>query len=364
MRSARHVPPARGGVRPIRVGVSNSSTLHAALENRFPTLDKSVIEAIFTAGAVVDSRGRSLDADASTASLSQGVWIYRPIPDEPPSAIEVDVVARGDGWLIADKPHDLATMPRGRFVARTLTVALRRQEGNDDIVFAHRLDRATAGVVLATSDPAKRGMYQQMFSCGEVKKRYLAVTGLPAGEEVAGVQSQTALDLDSAGALDVSWFAARAHDNVGVSGGVDERGPYLCVTSRIEKRGTRVFNEAGEPNSQTIMRPAAGLVPEASGPGCGAGLQVWEVEPVTGRTHQIRAHFFGVGTPIVGDPLYGGQFAARYGLDETPLGFAHLQLLAKNLEFTDPQTGELVSVSSRRGLEFAKAGQGQAVRPR
>ncbi|WP_195906732.1 pseudouridine synthase [Actinomyces urinae] len=323
-----------------------------------------MIEAIFAAGDVVDARGRSLDADASTVSLSQGVWIYRPIPDEPSSAIEVEVLARGEGWLIADKPHDLATMPRGRFVARTLTVALRRQEGNDDIVFAHRLDRATAGVVLATSDPAKRGMYQQMFSCGEVKKRYLAVTGLPAGEEVAGVQSQTALDLDSAGALDVSWFAARTHDNVGVSGGVDERGPYLCVTSRIEKRGTRVFNEAGEPNSQTIMRPAAGLVPEASGPGCGAGLQVWEVEPVTGRTHQIRAHFFGVGTPIVGDPLYGGQFAARYGLDETPLGFAHLQLLAKNLEFTDPQTGEVVSVSSRRGLEFAKAGQGQAVRPR
>lgn len=354
MRSARHVPPARGGVRPIRVGVSDFSTLRAALENRFPTLDKAVIEAIFAAGDVVDARGRSLDADASTVSLSQGVWIYRPIPDEPSSAIEVEVLARGEGWLIADKPHDLATMPRGRFVARTLTVALRRQEGNDDIVFAHRLDRATAGVILATSDPAKRGMYQQMFSRGEVKKRYLAVTGFPAGEEVAALPGQQSPGVDGAGALDVSWFAARAHENVAVSGGVDECGSYLCVTSRIEKRGMRVFNEAGEPNSQTIMRPATGFVSEASGPARGAGLQVWEVEPVTGRTHQIRAHFFGVGIPIVGDPLYGGQFAAKYGLDETPSGFAHLQLLAKNLEFTDPQTGELVSVSSRRGLEFAK----------
>nr|MDK8533285.1 pseudouridine synthase [Gleimia europaea] len=348
------MPPARGGVRPIRVGVSDFSTLRAALENRFPTLDKAVIEAIFAAGDVVDARGRSLDADASTVSLSQGVWIYRPIPDEPSSAIEVEVLARGEGWLIADKPHDLATMPRGRFVARTLTVALRRQEGNDDIVFAHRLDRATAGVILATSDPAKRGMYQQMFSRGEVKKRYLAVTGFPAGEEVAGLPGQESPGVDGAGALDVSWFAARAHENVAVSGGVDGCGPYLCVTSRIEKRGMRVFNEAGEPNSQTIMRPATGFVSEASGPARGAGLQVWEVEPVTGRTHQIRAHFFGVGIPIVGDPLYGGQFAAKYGLDETPSGFAHLQLLAKNLEFTDPQTGELVSVSSRRGLEFAK----------
>lgn len=354
MRSARHVPPARGGVRPIRVGVSDFSTLRAALENRFPTLDKAVIEAIFTAGDVVDARGRSLDADASTVSLSQGVWIYRPIPDEPSSAIEVEVLARSEGWLIADKPHDLATMPRGRFVARTLTVALRRQEGNDDIVFAHRLDRATAGVILATSDPAKRGMYQQMFSRGEVKKRYLAVTGFPAGEEVAALPGRESPGVDGAGALDVSWFAARAHENVAVSGGVDECGSYLCVTSRIEKRGMRVFNEAGEPNSQTIMRPATGFVSEASGPARGAGLQVWEVEPVTGRTHQIRAHFFGVGIPIVGDPLYGGQFAAKYGLDETPSGFAHLQLLAKNLEFTDPQTGELVSVSSRRGLEFAK----------
>lgn len=355
MRSVRHVPPARGGVRPIRVGVSDFLTLRDALVNRFPTLDEAVIEAIFASGDVVDSRGRSLDADASTVSLSQGVWIYRPIPDEPSSAIEVEVLARGEGWLIADKPHDLATMPRGRFVARTLTVALRRQEGNDDIVFAHRLDRATAGVILATSDPAKRGMYQQMFSRGEVKKRYLAVTGLPA-EYAAGLPGREPSGVDSAGALGVSWFAARAHENVAVSGGVDERGPYLCVTSRLEKRGMRVFNEAGEPNSQTIMRPATGFVPEASGPVRGAGLQVWDVEPVTGRTHQIRAHFFGVGIPIVGDPLYGGQFAAKYGLDETPPGFAQLQLLAKNLEFTDPQTGELVCVSSRRGLEFAKPG--------
>ena len=359
MRSARQVPPARGGVRPIRVSVSDFGTLRAALENRFPTLNAAALDAIFAAGDVVDSRGRSLDADACAASLSQGVWIYRPIPDEPPTAIEVGVLARGDGWLVADKPHDLATMPRGRFVARTLTVALRRQERNDDIVFAHRLDRATAGVILATSDPAKRGMYQQMFSRGEVKKRYLAITGLPAGEDVAGLPGQEALGLDSAGALDAKRFAARAHKNVAVLGGVDERGPYLRVTSRIEKRGMRVFNEAGAPNAETIMRPARGFIPEVSELARAAGMQAWEVEPVTGRTHQIRAHFYGLGIPIVGDPLYSGRFAARYGLDETSPGFAHLQLLAQNLEFTDPQTRELVSVSSRRGLEYAKSVDGR-----
>ena len=44
MRSVRHVPPARGGVRPIRVGVSDFLTLRDALVNRFPTLDEAVMD--------------------------------------------------------------------------------------------------------------------------------------------------------------------------------------------------------------------------------------------------------------------------------------------------------------------------------
>lgn len=315
---ARIRPPARGGVHPVRVPTPKTGPLSLVLENRYPTLGSDVIAQIFAAKNVVDFRGRSLDPNTDAAEVPQGVWIYRPIPDEPDAAIKVEVLARGDGWMAADKPAGLATMPRGRFVARTLTVALRRQEKNDDIVCAHRLDRATAGVVLAVTDPARRGAYQQLFGCGRVRKKYLAVASA---------------NLD-------------AKDPLEVSTGEDESGPFMRVKSRIEKQGIRMQNVAGQPNSETVLRPASAIFTHEGV----AGLRVWEVEPITGRTHQIRVHFAGLGAPIVGDPLYGGALAGPYGADEVPDGAVNLQLLAESLAFTDPFTSKQIEARSIQRL--------------
>ena len=317
-REATIRPPARGGLHPVRVPTPKSGPLSHVLENRYPTLGTDVIAEIFAAKNVVDFRGRSLDPNTDAAEVPQGVWIYRPIPDDPTTPIEVEVLAEGDGWIAADKPAGLATMPRGRFVARSLTVALRRQQQNDDIVCAHRLDRATAGVVLAVTDPAKRGAYQQLFERGKVAKKYLAVASA---------------NLDTQGPLQVST-------------GEDDSGPFIRVQSRIEKSGIRMKNVVGEPNSETILRPAS---PEFTFEGV-VGLRVWEVEPITGRTHQIRVHFAGLGAPIVGDPLYGGALAGPYGVDEVPDGAIDLQLLAASLRFPDPFSSELVEVHSRQRL--------------
>ena len=55
------------------------------------------------------------------------------------------------------------------------------------------------------------------------------------------------------------------------------------------------------------------------------------LEPVTGRTHQLRVHCAHVGHPIAGDP--------QYGTEATVLGFGYQQLCAKRLEFLHPVTG-------------------------
>ena len=62
------------------------------------------------------------------------------------------------------------------------------------------------------------------------------------------------------------------------------------------------------------------------------------LEPVTGRTHQLRVHCAYAGHPIVGDP--------QYGTEETILGFAYQQLCAKRLEFVHPITGETMILES------------------
>ena len=67
------------------------------------------------------------------------------------------------------------------------------------------------------------------------------------------------------------------------------------------------------------------------------------LEPVTGRTHQLRVHCAHVGHPIVGDPQYGSA--------ETVMGFAHQQLCAKRLEFVHPMTGEAMVLES--GMDAA-----------
>lgn len=85
-------------------------------------------------------------------------------PDEPAEPIVVPIVEENERWLAADKPHGMATMPRGSHVAQTLTVVLRRQFTNDELVAAHRLDAPTAGVVLVTKARQWRGTYQKLFS--------------------------------------------------------------------------------------------------------------------------------------------------------------------------------------------------------
>lgn len=318
----------------MRVPTPESGPLSGVLENRYPTLGRDVISQIFGAGNVVDCRGRRLGPDVDASEVPEGVWIYRPIHDEPDEPIAVDVVVRGRDWLVVDKPHGLATIPRGKFVARSLTVALRRQEGNDEIVCAHRLDRATAGLVLAVTQPQMRGAYQKLFEQKRVRKTYLAVA--PASLK--------------AGAAKVR--GAQARDGVKLVRSEDARGEYWQVRSRIKKRGVAMVNAVGKVNSETIIRPASR--PYELAGAAGGAVRVWEIHPVTGRTHQIRVHMAALGAPIVGDPLYGGALAGEYGSDDLPEGAVPLQLLAQRLQFTDPVDGEQVDVHSRLRLACAR----------
>ena len=80
--------------------------------------------------------------------------------------------------MVVDKPHFLATMPRGRHVAQTATVRLRRELDLPELSPAHRLDRLTAGVLLFTARREVRGAYQKLFARGEVRKTYLARAGV------------------------------------------------------------------------------------------------------------------------------------------------------------------------------------------
>ena len=74
------------------------------------------------------------------------------------------------------------------------------------------------------------------------------------------------------------------------------------------------------------------------------GHSLAELEPLTGRTHQLRLHCAYLGCPILGDPQYGTEESQRYS---EQFGYAYQRLCAKRIEFTHPLTGEAVRIESK-----------------
>jgi tRNA pseudouridine32 synthase / 23S rRNA pseudouridine746 synthase len=288
--------PQREGVDPVRLRLPAGdawATVRDHLVERLAA-GAGVIDGMLDAGLIVDADGRPVPPDTAYVP-GMFVWFHRELPDEERVPFPVDVVYRDEHVVVADKPHFLATTPRGSHVAETALARLRRQLGIPALSAAHRLDRLTAGLVLFTVRPEERGAYQSLFRDRRVQKVYEAVAPY-----------DTTVDLPR------------------------------TVRSRIVKsRGHMAAQEVdGEPNAETRIE----LLAERK------GVARYRLLPRTGQTHQLRVHMSALGLPILGDPLY------PVVTEPVTVGdFRHpLQLLARELEFTDPVTGrEHRFVSSR-----------------
>ncbi len=281
--SSRPAPlPLRDGVGPARLRLHGGNVADE-FRRRFGVDGAARV----LAGEVVDAAGVALDG-SSVLPAGAVVYLYRDLPDEAEVPFDVPVLHRDDNILVVDKPHFLATMPRGRHVAQTALVRLRRDLDLPELSPAHRLDRLTAGVLLFTVRREVRGAYQTLFARGEVRKTYLARSSVQPGL----VAAQT-------------------------------------VSNRIVKRRgvLQAVVEPGEPNAETYIEPL------------GAGR--YRLTPRTGRTHQLRVHMAGLGVPIDNDPLYPSV------RDVDPQDFSQpLRLLAQSLAFTDPMSGLPVRFTS------------------
>jgi tRNA pseudouridine32 synthase / 23S rRNA pseudouridine746 synthase len=274
----------RDGLGPARLRLRGGSVLEE-LRSRFGPAAAAKV----TAGEVVDADGVALDA-GSVMPAGSHVYFYRELAAEVPVPFDIPVLHRDDDIVVVDKPHFLATMPRGRHVAQTALVRLRRELDLPGLSPAHRLDRLTAGVLVFTTRREVRGRYQTLFSRGLVRKTYLArASGAP------------------------SVVLPRV------------------VRSRIIKRCgcLQAVTEPGEPNAETLV--------EAVGDG------LYRLTPRTGRTHQLRVHMASLGLPIDGDPLYPSVIDVPADDFSAPL-----QLLAYSLEFDDPEFDDPVTGSPRR----------------
>ncbi|MFC6008054.1 RluA family pseudouridine synthase [Angustibacter luteus] len=298
MRRALPSPlPRRHGLEPAELRLpagGDWATVLDYLHDRLPWAPSGRLEQMLDDGEVVDRDGPL--GRLAPYRPGTSIWFHRDLPDEAPVPFEIDVLHRDDDLLVVDKPHFLATIPRGRHVLQTALVRLRTELDLPALSPAHRLDRITAGVVMFVVRPELRGAYQSLFEHRQVRKVYEAVAPYDPRVEL----------------------------------------PVERATRIVKERGVFAAAEVpGEPNSSTRIE----LVEQRD------GLGRYRLLPLTGRTHQLRLHMCAIGLPILGDPLY--PVVRDQAVDDWS---RPLQLLARTLEFTDPVSGRPRRFESRRSL--------------
>ncbi|MDQ4214475.1 pseudouridine synthase [Microbacterium sp. ASV81] len=306
--------PVRDGVGATRLAVPSDGpwpSVAAYMVERFFHLDPERLLRRFDRGEIV-----AIDGSALTRRTPLGVhdfvWYYREPPVEKEIPFEAEILHQDLDLVVIDKPHFLPTTPGGKYLQNSALVRLRNALGNPDLTPIHRLDRATAGLLMFSARPVTRGAYQLLFEKREVEKVYEAVSLLPE-------------DWDPlAPALGGSAFP-------------------LVHRNHIEKlRGNvRVqVDPAREPNAETLIE-----------------LLDFDdrvlhtlLRPHSGRMHQLRVHLSERGAGILNDGFYPTL------LPEAPDDFTKpLQLLARELRFTDPLSGEPREFVTRRVLQDAPA---------
>lgn len=308
--------PIKDGINATRLRVPTTGpweTIQEYTLHRFGHIDTEGLRRRFANGEVAAVDGSRVTPDTPLGT-HEFIWYYRDSPNEEHIPFYCRIIHRDADLLVVDKPHFLPMTPGGRYVRESALARLRVQLNMDDLVPIHRLDRATAGVVMFSINPATRGAYQTMFERREVTKKYQAVT-------------QTPTDWDP---LSPALGGTRL--------------PFT-VRSHIKKTKGEIVVRLHDlhdfpPNAETRIRLAAHGTNRR-----GEDVCLWDLSPVTGRTHQLRVHLAQLGSGIIGDQHY------PYLLDDGPDNHDEpLQLLAHTISFTDPLTGQPRSFTTQQRL--------------
>lgn len=220
------------------------------------------------------------------------IWYYRSLPQEEPIPFQARILHQDEHLIAVDKPHFLPTTPGGRFIQQSALVRLRNQTGIDELVPMHRLDRATAGVILFAVNPQTRGAYQSLFERREIRKGYQAVVPLAPG---AGLETGKVLQ---AGDIIAERSPAQLRELI--------QSLPLDFANRMTKvKGQlRSIVQDGEPNARTRISLAA--LGRSAGHFSGLPVALLDLDPLTGKTHQLRVHLASLGLGIINDAFYPG----------------------------------------------------------
>ncbi len=230
--------------------------------------------------------------------------VVRSLSPEQVAEARALVIKQTKSAIVLNKPPGLATQggtKTNRHVDGLLDAFVEGSEPRPRLV--HRLDKDTSGVLLIARTPGSAASYSKRFSGRSAKKIYWAL--------VVGVPEVHEGEIDAPLAKQPGTGGEKMH----------------------------VDHENGQP-AKTRYR-----VVERAG-----NRAAWvELEPMTGRTHQLRVHMAAMGHPIVGDGKYGGQDAFLTGSISRKM---HLH--ARRLQIAQPEGGKL-DVTADLPTHFAES---------
>lgn len=228
-----------------------------------------------------------------------------------PEALPLSIVYEDDDLVVVDKPAGMVVHIGAGVKGGTLVNALLHHIGALSTAggelrpgIVHRLDRTTSGLVIVAKNDFTHRALAAAFKAREIRKTYLAL-----------------------------------------------------VHGRIVKDEGEISRAVGRDPVRRVRMKAGGLAPREALTHYRV-LQRFphfsfvEVQPHTGRTHQIRVHLAALGHPVVGDTLYGAPGKLRLaGREEKTLARTFLHAAA--LEFRHPRSGELLQLNANLPQELA-----------
>ena len=272
--------------------------LDKKLVEKYPTYNRNTLQSFIKSGYVSVDRKIALKPNTLIESNAK---IELNLPDEltnqnlKRTAIEKmrpKTIFEDENVLVLDKPSGLLSMAKGEYTAEPTL--------EDYGLLVHRLDRDTSGVVILGKNVSAQTMLKKQFQDRKAHKTYYAIVeGRPK---------------------------------------LDEAMIDLPMARNIKHPTTFVVDANGKP-AQTyykVIKSAEALNPETNKTEI---LSLLELRPTTGRTHQLRVHLSYLGTPILGDRVYGNSPA------DTKL---RLFLHASKLEVTIPSNNNSPENSNKR----------------
>lgn len=277
------------------------TTVLAYLALKFPLISLDIWRTRMSEGKVHWHDGTRITADSPFAP-QQRVYYYREVEVEPVIPFAEKVIFQDSEILVAYKPHFLPVTPGGKYVEECLQNRLRKSTGIAELQAVHRIDKGTAGLVLFSVSPASRHQYHHLFEANKVTKTYQAVASTT---EKAMTEKQ-------------DWE----------------------VKNRLEKSDPRFLMHIveGEVNSHSLIRCVQHNSQKA----------LFELNPISGKTHQLRLHMQSIGWPLMNDNYYPALTPSAPDDFSKPL-----QLLAQQLAFIDPITQQKRHFNSNTELSIA-----------